>query len=686
MLKTIDVSEMYKKFDVTHFTFMVITDEDFSCFSKYQKLFKLSDEDIDKLKEEFEKVKILYDEHVGKLPNDMMKPTLSDGQQKDKHDSRLSDDMTKPTLSVDYQESFNYDPNYHGMTISSVFNGIDKEAQRKKVEEIIKRNHAKNGIPYDTDSSFIDESTEESIPYHYMPSFTISCSFDSDLEELQDDVFCGVELIEVNNNKISNNIIPQVTEEVLIKGNMCNDNTPNDNTSRDNTSRDNSPNDKKDPIKQSSFLESIESSDNESSYESTFDDDQYLNNNYPKWRFNGKNNFKITTASVEYIRRIPKFIRSKNFVIYKKVRKSIYDLELYTGEKFKRITDKSIEISDTYERTPMESDSSSFYDSNDKSDKSDNGFRVEYNVEYIDKNGYVLPPEYAKVMSQYKELLALQDANNGVAPPNYNEMIAKLNEELVNIVKAHNERILSGDLPRRKIYYPEEPSIKSEQNKDSKEEPSIIKCHEKKLNFLTLNSIIRHFDSYKLVDFIIAIEIYIDDPQIYQYTEILYNLHDSLDFFDNNIPNYKEGLKTYISMKLGTDKFFNYSLSKKSTIYAKYRKLDIRVPTKVKFKYDPNNKVDFFVMKSERVYPTDYELDLMEENPLYTMFAFYYALSSFDNNSIDYPQEFCPISRYSKKSSISLQAFKYAIETLKLWKNNNIRMKARLLTQRNSKK
>ena len=58
MLKTIDISEMYKKFDITHFTFMVITNEDFSCFSKYQKLFKLSDEDIDKLKEEFEKVKI----------------------------------------------------------------------------------------------------------------------------------------------------------------------------------------------------------------------------------------------------------------------------------------------------------------------------------------------------------------------------------------------------------------------------------------------------------------------------------------------------------------------------------------------------------------------------------------------------------------------------------------------------
>ena len=115
VINRVNPSGLYLKYHDAYLHFMIFDNKEFDEFRHRYAAKKLNLMELEELANEYEKVRREFYEGIighGEGPHGPRLP----------HDHRLPHNAS------------------HGMTISSVFNNIDKEAQKRKVEEIMNRN------------------------------------------------------------------------------------------------------------------------------------------------------------------------------------------------------------------------------------------------------------------------------------------------------------------------------------------------------------------------------------------------------------------------------------------------------------------------------------------------------------------------------------------------------------------
>lgn len=526
LLTIIKPSAAFLRFNDAYFHFMILRGEDFSNFAseKMRRVqralgYDLTDADLGMLREEYEKVR----------------------------ESWMGIERSGPSVPT----------GPHGMTISSAFNDIDKEAQQRKAEEIRQRNHSQQlSIPTDEVSRCMYEMAKDMDAYVQdfledaqgfvdrllEPDYEVTYHFADTIEELHDHYSKDLELV-YPHKPINVNY-----EEESDISTSCDD---DDIAYMD-----------QDAV---TFVGNVYAT-------------KVLTRDIPRWRVNKVN-------SIEH----------KNF-----------RLPLRNVEKFSNFLG---------------------------SDK-----LILYDLEYVSLHKYDLANTRQADAIDYFDL----DCN----------------------------------------------SLQTSDNEDSSENGT--SCGTSYVEEMLNQDPFTDFRWGDLIEFAIVVDIHRDDELIEQYCKIMCNLVRVLFPMINNVRRMEDVgikarvMKDYVSNRLGTDKFFNFSISKKSAIYKKYRKMGIRPPLSRSYTFNADKMADWMVVRPRRRSMSDRELALLQENPVFTVYAFLYATTRMyytresplcelpinDDFQSMLTRGCGPLGFHKLRLNISY--LKCAVETLNIWKKHNI--------------
>ena len=611
LLRTLNPSKLFMECNAGYFNFMIIGGEDFDSFDPPSLLNidkeKLRDE-YNMVKDNFEKLTLPVETHrdIGVGTEDEEKHVLAEELSTNEANPELSTDEANCELS-------------HGMKISSAFNGIDKEAQKKKAEEIMARSAAtmqsrfiqnrKNdgyGLP---EGYFYEDDEEESVDRLLDPDYEVIYQFDSPIKEMKDrNNHYIFELIEADGYSLDNH-----------KNDNQYYNTIEDQCYNTNEDSENTINSDDTPLVQNPELYVGDEIPN-----CNLSRQQIFQYDRPRWNIKRTNyiynrNFGLI---LNYCEGFIEWLHSKNCILYEMINANIYEYDFSTSRTL-----------ESYNEIPSFADDNS----NDNSDDSSNNDSNNDNTSHILDN----------------------------LPKNLTDSISKetLNELISNIAKQMNRKEeLSETSFERK---PSQTSFESE-----------ISDYD---NYAKDFEGVELFARYDLIELLIPIELYSDDPNIMKYTKMVINLYKLLFDYSavENMSHKLKVIKDYISYKLGTDKFFNFEITKDSSIYIKYRKMGFRVPLKRSYTFNSNDMAKWNLIKYNRLEgPTKKELTLLEENPLFSIYAFLYALSR-EKQYISIIHGYISCSP-SQKAYLNIINYKYAIETLKIWKKYNVSLMFRV--------
>lgn len=592
LLDGLTLSKLFKHFDPTYFNFMIIGNEDFTNFSKKQKIFHLSDEEVNSLRDEFDKVNQLY--HKNDVP-------IIDNKE----------DITHDVPIIDNKEEI-----FHGMKISSVFNNIDKEAQRRKVEEIIRKNHASikskifemEEMNEKEEISFADTSNEESLPQLDDPSYEFSYHFDSsEPSEIENADYYKWRMKQVEDYKEPLDLLielkPNKAEEYFKSREPESENTINSDSS--------------------SINEDL--------------------TNFKQMRWNIKENNYIYRNEIDNgeIRIFRHNIKHKRLVLYKMTLQSVYDLDLYLDANSTRLSSK-----------PTLYDKEEFASSN-------------FQIKVYDEGDNIPRLNTPNEVISFEPFSSVSDIEDSTIREMFREFFNKQNNINADDKQNNNDECITPQVLAPQESAPQESNhYESAFYEAAPQEPTFDF-----LNLENLPSSIYKSVSMNFLNFIVAMDVYANDELINKYKCYITGFYK--DYFSNNEGifndkfNYVEGIKNYISYKLGTDKFFNFHITKDSPIYKKYRRMGLKINRKVSFSFDPNNMPSFKVMRPSRVYPNEKSFSLLSENILLSYFAFLRSAQQVTGSLIfDLTKADAPIV-------LPYSAYKNALDTLKTWKKAN---------------
>jgi len=607
------------RFNGTYLKGYIIEGLPFEVFKRKQKLFYLTEEEMKMLENEYNMVKYTFENaDLLSIPryrdigvNTGALPIVSDFHKSAFEESAFEESTIEESAieEVISQEVSSSDSISHGMKISSAFNGIDKEAQRKKAEEIMKKSAATmktrhvqqrrdDGFEQSSVTSYIDDPERESVDRLLDPDYEVIYHFNEPIEEIDKLYPVALKLVDFNGHRIDtlDNEYHQYSVE---------DSESTINSDPEYTPMDQNP---QSYIGDTNITHEVERV-------------QFFKNTFPRWNNRRVNYIKDQEFAIkpEHIDIFSKWIHSDNMILYERINVSIYTLDFYSSrDREYDLYDPNVALElkndDLYDpSTPLE-----LKNDDEKTDK----------ISSLINN---LPKNVTDGIS--KELL------NTLVNSITNQM--KKNENSSSDTCSSNPRSFVSEISDYEAYA---------------KDPDGIEI----------------FDNYDLIEFLMAIDIYHDNPNIEKYTRMVINLVTFL-FHPRTVTNIGHRVKVikdYISFKLSTDVFFNFEITKDSPIYIKYRRMGLRPPLKRSYTYDPNNKAEFNILRFKRASaPTEKELALLEENKVFSIYAFFYTKRYAEY--LHSANQFTNFTR-NAKIYIDIMHFKYIIETLKLWKKHNI--------------
>jgi len=597
LLDGLTLSKLFKHFDPTYFNFMIIGNEDFTNFSKKQKIFHLSDEEVNFLRDEFDKVNLLY--HKNDIP-------IIDNKEDITHDVPIID---------------NKEETFHGMKISSVFNNIDKEAQRKKVEEIIRKNHSSikskifemEEMNEKEEISFADTSNEESLPHLDDPSYEFSYHFDSsEPSEIENIDYYKLKMKQVEYYKepldLPNDLTFDKAEEYFKSREPESENTINSDSS--------------------SINEDL--------------------TNFKQMRWNIKENNYIYRNEIYNgdIRIFRHNIKHKRLVLYKMTLQSVYDLDLYLDANFTRLSSK-----------PTLYDKEEFASSN-------------FQIKIYDEGDNIPRLNTPNEVISFGPFSSVSDIEDSTIREMFREIFNKQNNNDADDKQNNNDECVTPQVLAPQESVPQEPDFHVSNHYESAFYESAPQCPTFYfIDFERSATLIYEAVNMNFLNFIVAMDVYANDELINEYKCYITGFRE--DYYDHDEGifkdkfNYVEGIKNYVSYKLGTDKFFNFHITKDSPIYKKYRRMGLKINRNVSFSFDPNNMPSFKVMRPSRVYPNEKSFSLLSENILLSYFAFLRSAQRVNYNlTFDLVKADAPIV-------LPYSVYKNALDTIKTWKKAN---------------
>jgi len=609
LMKTLSLSSTFMKFNTTYyFKGYIIEGLPFEVFRKKQKLFYLTEEEMKMLENEYNMVKYTFENadllSIPRYRDIGVNTEEPRFEESNSEESAIEEVIPQEVIS---QEANFQEVASHGMKISSAFNGIDKEAQRKKVEAIRQRNH--NNI----DRRCIDNIVNDGYKIEDWRSeeyFSESTSLDRLLDPDYEVDYCyydSIKEIEMNDNVIFELIRADGYDIMDVKKEVKDDiedlfasfhSNASESDSENTADSNNEAILDKDPMKY--YI-------SDSTYCNMIVHNEHYLYDLPRWNPRNTNYIRNKGSRIELSFLDPFFerLRSNNFILYSWTEDSIYNYDFSTSETLVAFTKKILDKQKCYL----------------------------HSAEELIKMRTLYKSNILCLTGKVEEFNEEEEEDLELSPKSF-----VLDE------KPYKNHILDSYVTESRDY-----------------------------------SRIKEFAKYDLLEFLIPIDIFSNDPLIERYASYILNLYKFL--FDTkvmlDIKRRIKVIKDYVSYKLGTDKFFNFEITKDSPIYMKYRRMCFRVPLKRSYTYDPNNKADFSVRRIKRESsPTEKELALLEENKIFSICAFIYAYSAINSkDSLDGLR----INSINVNIYMHLTIFKYALETLKIWRKYNTSLGFRVI-------
>lgn len=456
--------------------------------------------------------------------------------------------------------------------------------------------------------SFADTSNEESLPYLDDPSYDFSYHFDSsEPSEIENADYYKWRMKQVEDYKEPLDLLielkPNKAEEYFKSREPESENTINSDSS--------------------SINEDL--------------------TNFKQMRWNIKENNYIYRNEIDNgeIRIFRHNIKHKRLVLYKMTLQSVYDLDLYLDANSTRLSSK-----------PTLYDKEEFASSN-------------FQIKVYDEGDNIPRLNTPNEVISFEPFSSVSDIEDSTIREMFREFFNKQNNINADDKQNNNDECITPQVLAPQESAPQESNhYESAFYEAAPQEPTFDF-----LNLENLPSSIYKSVSMNFLNFIVAMDVYANDELINKYKCYITGFYK--DYFSNNEGifndkfNYVEGIKNYISYKLGTDKFFNFHITKDSPIYKKYRRMGLKINRKVSFSFDPNNMPSFKVMRPSRVYPNEKSFSLLSENILLSYFAFLRSAQQVTGSLIfDLTKADAPIV-------LPYSAYKNALDTLKTWKKAN---------------